>query len=147
MQTAIPPLPPKLPRIWGILKHGYLAWLYVLIRDDHKAIKIGYAGDLPRRLTETNRLRKRQGKRQAIMLYAVGMTGEQVFAAEAEIKELLADHRNGDGVELLHFSGHVLQTIKDVIRRYDPHYKPHLYRAPSAQQKPYRLPAPNQRIA
>lgn len=147
MQTAIPPLPPERPRICGMLKHGYLAWLYVLIRDDHKAIKIGYAGDLPRRLTETNRLRKRQGKRPAILLYAVGMTGYQVLAAEKEIKELLADHRNGDGIEWFTFSGHVLQTIKDVIRRYDPHYKAHLYSAPSTQQKPYRLPAPNQRIA
>lgn len=117
-----------------MLKHGYLAWLHVLIRDDHKAIKIGYAGDLPRRLTETNRLRKRQGKRPAILFYAVGMTGYQVLAAEKEIKELLADHRNGDSIEWFTFSGHVLQTIKDVIRRYDSHYKAHLYRAPSAQQ-------------
>lgn len=125
-----------------MLKHGYLAWLYVLIRDDHKAIKIGYAGDIPRRLTAMNRLRERRGKSPAILLYAVGMTGAQVFAAETEIKELLADHRNGDGVEWFHFSGHVLQTIKDVIRRHDPHYKAHLYSVPSAQQNTAKTLSP-----
>ncbi|HGA8481267.1 TPA: GIY-YIG nuclease family protein [Salmonella enterica subsp. enterica serovar Virchow] len=99
----------------------------MLIRNDHKAIKIGYAGDLLKRLTLLNRQREREGKRPGILLYAVGMTGAQVFAAEAEIKALLADHRNGDGVEWFTFSGQVLETIKATIEKHDPHYKAHLF--------------------